>query len=88
MKKNQKIQKIQKNSKNSKVYPMPIILETVCDFEDNIDTEFIKYTNIIKNFETLDKEMITNIQGMSDENKMEIIILFNEVLNVITAVIK
>ena len=40
-----------------------------------------KYINIIRrNMRALDKEMINNIKNMSNEEKMDIIISFNEVV--------
>jgi hypothetical protein len=40
-----------------------------------------KYMHSIRNMIYLNSEMINNIKNMSDENKMEIIILFNEVVD-------
>jgi len=74
---------MKKKYKYSQVAPLPIILEK--KYEDDL---FIKYTMIVKNFETLDDEMLNNIHSMSDVNKMEIINVFNEVLKVITILIK
>jgi len=39
-----------------------------------------KILHDIRNMKTLDNEMINNIRNMSDEDKMDIIILLNEVV--------
>ena len=41
---------------------------------------FIKYLHDIRNMKTLDKEMIKNIRNMSNEEKMYIILSFNDVV--------
>lgn len=41
------------------------------------NTLFKKYIHDIRNIKTLDKEMINNIRNMSNEEKMDIIISFN-----------
>lgn len=49
----------------------------------NHNTNYLskKYINIIRrNMRALDKEMINNIKNMSNEEKMDIIISFNEVV--------
>ncbi len=42
---------------------------------------FKKYIHEIRNMRTLDEEMINNIRNMSSEEKMEIIISFNVVVD-------
>jgi hydrogenase maturation factor len=86
---------MKKKYKYSRVLPMPmpIILEKKCENENKqiscVENDlFIKYTMIVKNFETLDDEMLNNIHSMCDENKMGIINAFNEVLQAITVLIK
>jgi hypothetical protein len=54
--------------------------------EDNLTTDnkseiFKKYLHDIRNMRVLDDEMINNIRTMSNEDKMEIIILFNDVVD-------
>ena len=49
---------------------------------DNTDCENLlrKYLHEIRNMKTLDKEMINNIRNMSNEDKMNIIIEFNNIV--------
>jgi hypothetical protein len=42
---------------------------------------FKKYLHEIRNLKTLDKEMIINIRSMSNEEKIDIIILFNDIVS-------
>ena len=46
-----------------------------------------KYLYMIRNINTLDKEMIDNIRQMTDEEKLQIIIAFNEVVECMKYVI-
>jgi hypothetical protein len=46
----------------------------------NVTDLFRKYVDDIRNMKRLDKEMINNIRNMSNEEKMEIIIAFNDVV--------
>jgi len=46
----------------------------------NSNSLFIKYLHHIRNMKTLDNEIINNIRDMSNEEKMEIIILFNDIV--------
>jgi len=46
----------------------------------NDNSLFRKYLHDIRNIKILDKEMINNIRSMSNEEKMEIIIAFNDVV--------
>jgi hypothetical protein len=46
----------------------------------NDSSLFRKYLHDIRNMKTLDKELINNIRSMSNEEKMEIIIAFNDVV--------
>jgi hypothetical protein len=41
---------------------------------------FRRYLHEVRNMKTLDKEMINNIRNMSHEDKMDIIIAFNDVV--------
>jgi hypothetical protein len=47
---------------------------------ENKDDFFKKYLHDIRNIKILDKEMINNISNMSNENKMNIIIELNNVI--------
>ena len=54
--------------------------------EDTLTTHnkseiFKKYLHEIRNLKVLDDEMINNIRTMKNEEKMEIIVLFNDVFN-------
>ncbi len=42
---------------------------------------FTKYLYDIKNIQTLNEEMINNIRNMTSEEKMDIIIALNDVIN-------
>jgi hypothetical protein len=62
------------------------------DKEDKITkpsnaTLFKKYMHDIRNMHTLDEEMINNIRSMSSEEKMDIIISFNVVVENLKAFI-
>jgi len=46
-----------------------------------------EYLYMIRNIKTLDKEMINNIRQMTDEEKVQIIIAFNEVVECMKYVI-
>jgi hypothetical protein len=46
----------------------------------NVTDLFRKYVHDVRNMKRLDKEMINNIRNMSNEEKMEIIIAFNDVV--------
>jgi hypothetical protein len=48
--------------------------------DNNINHLLSKYLHEIRNFKILDHEMINNIKNMNNENKMEIIITFNNIL--------
>lgn len=43
--------------------------------------QYIHYIHYIRNMRYLSKEMINDIRNMSDEEKMELIILFNDVVD-------
>ena len=47
-----------------------------------------KYIHEIRNMNLLDKEMINNIRNMSNEDKMKIILTYNEILSWITNIIE
>lgn len=60
--------------------------------EDNLANHktsdlFYKYIHDIRNMIYLDDEMIKNIHDMSNENKMDIIIVFNTIVNALTEII-
>lgn len=44
----------------------------------NSNDLFTRYIHDIRNMKKLDKEMINNIRNMSNENQMDIIIVFND----------
>jgi hypothetical protein len=46
----------------------------------NVTDLFRKYVHDVRNMKSLDKEMINNIRNMSNEEKMEIIIALNDVV--------
>jgi hypothetical protein len=46
----------------------------------NTNNLFKKYLHNIRNMKTLDKEMINNVCNMSNEEKIDIIIAFNDIL--------
>ena len=46
----------------------------------NTDDLYKRYIHDIRNMKSLDKEMINNIRNMSNEEKMNIIITFNEMI--------
>ncbi len=48
-------------------------------YENSTDL-FRKCMHDIRNMITLDKEMLNNIRNMSNEDKMDIIIIFNDVV--------
>lgn len=48
---------------------------------------FRKYIHDIRNMKTLDNEMINNIRIMSNEDKMDIIIAFNNVVEYVNALL-
>lgn len=53
------------------------------------DTDlFIKYLHDIRNMKTLNKEMINNIRNMSNEEKMDIILSFNNVVENLKSLIE
>lgn len=49
---------------------------------------FIKYLDNITSIRPLNKEMIDSVRNMSDENKMAIIITFNNVLESVSTFIE
>jgi len=53
----------------------------------NANDLFIKYIHEIKNIKPLDKEMINNISNMTNEEKMNIIITFNEMIEYVKDII-
>ncbi len=46
-----------------------------------------QYIHYIRNMRYLNKEMINDIRNMSDEEKMEIIILYNDIIDSIANII-
>ena len=55
---------------------------------NNDNSLFRKYLHDIRNMQILDKEMINKIRSMSNEEKMEIIIAFNDVVEGIKILIE
>jgi hypothetical protein len=55
---------------------------------DNAGDLYKRYIHDIRNMKPLDKGMINNIRNMSNEDKMNIIILFNDVLEYINCMLK
>ena len=53
----------------------------------NIDNKK-KIIHDIRNIKYLDKEMLSNIRNMSNQDKMDIIITFNEVINGLKALLE
>ena len=49
--------------------------------QDNQEKLLKKYIHDIRNMKYLNKEMLNKIDNMSSDNKMEIIIAFNEVVD-------
>jgi hypothetical protein len=47
---------------------------------NNVNDLFKMYLHDIRNLKILDKEMINNIRNMSNEDKMDIIITLNDVI--------
>ncbi len=47
-----------------------------------------KYVHDVRNMKSLDKEMINNIRNMSNEEKMEIIIALNDVVENISILLE
>jgi len=58
------------------------------NYKMNIVNDVYRIILNIKNCEELDKEDINNIRNMSNEDKMKIILTYNEMLSWITDVIK
>lgn len=54
----------------------------------NINDLCRKYVHEVRNMKILDKEMINNIRDMSNEDKMEIIIAFNDIIENINILIE
>jgi len=54
----------------------------------NVTDLFKKYVHDIRNMKSLDKEMINNIRNMSNEEKMTIIIAFNDVVENLISVLE
>jgi hypothetical protein len=55
---------------------------------DKMNNDAYRIIINIKNCEELDKEDINNIRNMSNEDKMKIILTYNEMLSWITDIIK
>lgn len=49
---------------------------------------FRKYIHDIRNMQTLNTEMINNIRHMSNEEKMQIIIVFNDIVENMNALLQ
>ena len=54
----------------------------------NASDLFKRYIHDIRNFKPLDKEMIDNIRNMSNQEKMEIIISFNDVIGYVKDILE
>jgi hypothetical protein len=59
-----------------------------CKMTNNNDTKlYNKYIHDIRNMRSLNKEMINNIRNMSNEEKMDIIIMFNDMIEYINSIL-
>lgn len=55
---------------------------TECKSTNNNSVELFRtYLHDIRNMKTLDREMIRNIRNMSNDDKMDIILTMNDVIN-------
>jgi hypothetical protein len=54
---------------------------------DKINNDLYRFILNIKNFKALDKEDINNIRIMSNEDKMKIILTYNEMLSWVSDII-
>ena len=55
---------------------------TECKSTNNNSVELFRtYLHDIRNMKTLDREMIRNIRNMSNDDKMDIILAMNDVIN-------
>ena len=64
-----------------------IINNSVNNHNDNDNVLLNKYLICIRDISFLNKEMINNINNMSDEDKVKIIIAFNDVVEVLYYII-
>ena len=69
------------------------IPESKCGKEENMiihngSVLFRKYVHDIRNMKTLDKETINNIRNMTNEEKMDIILAFNDVVENLKSVVE
>ena len=55
---------------------------------DKINNDLYRFILNIKNFKALDKEDINNIRIMSNEDKMKIILTYNEMLSWVSDIIE
>ena len=81
-----------KNNSNKAEAKMGVIMEEVQYYnEDKLTNHYDlckKYIHEIRNIKILDKEMINNIRNMSNEDKMDIIISFNDVVDYLIKIIE
>ena len=81
-----------KNNSNKADAKMSVIMEEVQYYnEDKLTNHYDlckKYIHEIRNIKILDKEMINNIRNMSNEDKMDIIISFNDVVDYLIQIIE
>lgn len=80
-----------KNNSNKAEAKMSVIMEDAQYYnEDKLTNHYDlckKYIHEIRNIKILDEEMINNIRNMSNEDKMDIIISFNDVLDYLIKII-
>lgn len=72
------------NIAEPKVESEQFIIDCKGDKNENNTILFRKYLHDIKNMKTLNREMINNIKNMSDKEKMDIIITFNDIVKYLT----
>ena len=81
-----------KNNSNKADAKMSVIMEEVQYYnEDKLTNHYDlckKYIHEIRNIKILDEEMINNIRNMSNEDKMDIIISFNDILDYLIKIIE
>ena len=81
-----------KNNSNKADAKMSVIMEDAQYYnEDKLTNHYDlckKYIHEIRNIKILDKEMINNIRNMSNEDKMDIIISFNDVVDYLIKIIE
>ena len=81
-----------KNNSNKADAKMSVIMEDAQYYnEDKLTNHYDlckKYIHEIRNIKILDEEMINNIRNMSNEDKMDIIISFNDVVDYLIKIIE